>query len=165
MAGNMILSPLYCHNFVSLVQAMQRVQSTNEDQLDKNSTGIQSSSEPEDGIQLHEQITKYGHSMEDLVDDEQIVDDEQVNMDEEGLISSQDGSLMSDSQAMLKSPSCSKSNVQLLLSKGSMYLIGGILVIVCGVLSQYHPPLNIINGNYTECTYSNDTLNNTWSDY
>ena len=49
------------------------------------------------------------------------------------------------------------SNVKLLLSKGSVFVLGAMLVVAAGIASQYHPPDNIINGNFSECTTSNDT--------
>lgn len=45
-----------------------------------------------------------------------------------------------------------KSHIKLLLCKGSVFLIGSILIVVAGIVSQYHPPDSIINGNYSECT-------------
>ena len=51
----------------------------------------------------------------------------------------------------------SKSNLKLLLSKGSVFVLGAMLVVAAGVASQYHPPNSIINGNFSECTTSNDT--------
>ena len=41
---------------------------------------------------------------------------------------------------------------KLLLSKGSVFVLGAILVVAAGVASQYHPPDNIINGNYSNCS-------------
>ena len=51
----------------------------------------------------------------------------------------------------------SKSNMKLLLSKGSVFVLGAMLVVAASVASQYHPPDNIINGNFSECTTSNTT--------
>ena len=48
-------------------------------------------------------------------------------------------------------------NLKLLLSKGSVFVLGAMLVVAAGIASQYHPPDNIINGNFSECTTSNDT--------
>ena len=50
-----------------------------------------------------------------------------------------------------------KSSTKLLLSKGSMFVLGAMLVVAAGVASRYHPPNNIINGNFSECTTSNGT--------
>ena len=135
---------------------MQRVQSTDCDKGDENNV----QHELENGIELQEQeIIDQGHLMEDLVDDEQVYEDEEdINCHDQTVS-------LTDSQPKQEKSLYSKSNIRLLLSKGSLYLLGGILVVVCGVLSQYHPPLDIINGNYTECTYSNSTLNNTWNEY
>ena len=43
-------------------------------------------------------------------------------------------------------------NLKLLLSKGSVFVVGAMLVVAAGVASQYHPPDNIINGNYSNCS-------------
>ena len=136
---------------------MQRVQFTDCDKGDENH--VQHELENGTSVELQEQdkeIIEQGHLMEDLVDDEHAYEDEED-------INSQNISL-TDSQPKQEKSMCNKSNIRLLLSKGSLYLLGGILVVVCGVLSQYHPPLDIINGNYTECTYSNSTLNSTWNE-
>ena len=50
------------------------------------------------------------------------------------------------------------SHIRLLFTKGSLFVIGTILVILAGFASQYHPPDSIINGNFTECT-NNDEFN------
>lgn len=50
------------------------------------------------------------------------------------------------------------SHIRLLFTKGSLFVIGTILVILAGFASQYHPPDSIINGNFTECT-SHDEFN------
>ena len=50
------------------------------------------------------------------------------------------------------------SHIRLLFTKGSLFVIGTILVILAGFASQYHPPDSIINGNFTECT-SKDEFN------
>ena len=131
---------------------MKRVQSTDCDKGDENNV----QHELENGIELQEQDTEQGHLMEDLVDD-----DERVYEDEEDINSHDQTISLTDSQLKQEKSLCSKSSIHLLLSKGSLYLLGGVLVVVCGVLSQYHPPLDIINGNYTECTDSNNTFNST----
>ena len=77
---------------------------------------------------------------------------------------------ISDSTNLIRSDCCeksadhqrkkllpSKSNLKLLLSKGSVFVLGAMLVVAAGVASQYHPPNSIINGNFSECTTSNDT--------
>ena len=49
------------------------------------------------------------------------------------------------------SPMC-KSNLKLLLSKGSVYVLGVMLLVASGVISQYHPPDSIISGNFSQCS-------------
>ena len=46
-----------------------------------------------------------------------------------------------------------KSNIKLFLCRSSLYLIAAIFVVFAGILSQFHPPNTIINGNYSECTH------------
>ena len=43
-------------------------------------------------------------------------------------------------------------HIRLLLTKGSVFLFGVVLVVVAGIVSMFHPPESIINGNYSECT-------------
>ena len=47
-----------------------------------------------------------------------------------------------------------RTNIGLLLCRGSLFVLGAALVIGAGVSSQYHPP--VTNGNYSECS-ANDT--------
>ena len=43
-------------------------------------------------------------------------------------------------------------HIRLLLTKGSLFLFGAVLVVIAGIVSMFHPPDSIINGNYSECT-------------
>ena len=43
------------------------------------------------------------------------------------------------------------SRVKLLLSKGSVFVLGAVLLVVAGIASQYHPPDSITNGNHSQC--------------
>ena len=45
-----------------------------------------------------------------------------------------------------------ESNLKLLLSKGSVFVVGAMLVVAAGVVSQYHPPDSIISGNFSQCS-------------
>lgn len=49
-------------------------------------------------------------------------------------------------------------HVRLLLTKGSVFLIGIVLVVAAGIVSMFHPPESIINGNYSECTSTTSGL-------
>ena len=42
-------------------------------------------------------------------------------------------------------------HMQLFLTKLSLFLIVSIMVVIAGVISQFHPPDSIFNGNYSEC--------------
>ena len=43
-------------------------------------------------------------------------------------------------------------HIRLLLTKGSLFLFGAVLVVIAAIVSMFHPPDSIINGNYSECT-------------
>lgn len=45
-----------------------------------------------------------------------------------------------------------RSHIKLLLCRCSLFLIASVCVIIAGIVSQFHPPDSIINGNYSECT-------------
>ena len=45
-----------------------------------------------------------------------------------------------------------KSRLKLVLCHSSLLLTAVLCVIVAGIISQFHPPDNIINGNYSECS-------------
>lgn len=45
-----------------------------------------------------------------------------------------------------------KSNLKLLLSKGSIFVLGAVLLVAAGIVSQYHPPDSIISGNFSQCS-------------
>ena len=49
-----------------------------------------------------------------------------------------------------------KSNFKLLATHGGLFLIGGVCCIGAGIVSMYHPPESIFNGNYSECSYDYD---------
>ena len=79
-------------------------------------------------------------------------------VDEDGLLQDmQEMSLLESFSPPPKSIN-RNSHIRLLFTKGSLFVIGTILVILAGFASQYHPPDSIINGNFTECT-SNDEFN------
>ena len=46
-----------------------------------------------------------------------------------------------------------KSHLKLLATHGSLFLIGAICCIGAGIVSMYHPPESIFNGNYSQCSY------------
>lgn len=46
-----------------------------------------------------------------------------------------------------------KSHLKLLATRGSLFLIGVICCIGAGIVSMYHPPESIFNGNYSQCSY------------
>lgn len=46
-----------------------------------------------------------------------------------------------------------KSHLKLLATHGSLFLIGVICCIGAGIVSMYHPPESIFNGNYSQCSY------------
>ena len=62
-----------------------------------------------------------------------------------------------DSKTFKRSNLSRKSKMKLVLSKGSVFVLGAMLMVAAGVTSQYHPPDNFINGNFSECTTSNTT--------
>ena len=43
------------------------------------------------------------------------------------------------------------SHIKLLLSKGSVFVLGALLLVAAGIASQYHPPDSITNGNHSQC--------------
>ena len=53
------------------------------------------------------------------------------------------------------------SRMKLLLSKGSVFVLGAMLLVAAGIASQYHPPDSVINGNNSQClVMENSTANN-----
>ncbi|XP_019859010.1 PREDICTED: multidrug and toxin extrusion protein 1-like isoform X1 [Amphimedon queenslandica] len=70
--------------------------------------------------------------------------------DEQSLLSQNSGD--TDSSIPHKPTHNKKSqHVRLLLTKGSVFLFGIVLVVAAGIASMFHPPESIINGNYSEC--------------
>ena len=57
-----------------------------------------------------------------------------------------------DAPPVFDEPQSNKSNLKLLLSKGSVFALGAVLLAAAGVASQYHPPDSVISGNYSQCS-------------
>ena len=43
------------------------------------------------------------------------------------------------------------SRMKLLLSKGSVFVLGAMLLVAAGIASQYCPPDSVVNGNNSQC--------------
>ena len=43
------------------------------------------------------------------------------------------------------------SRIKLLLSKGSLFVLGAMLLVAAGIASQYCPPNSVVNGNNSQC--------------
>ena len=86
---------------------------------------------------------------------------EKEREDEESLLShdSQEKLVVTESNERTSSKGLAYSShnkrsrhIRLLLTKGSLFLFGAVLVVIAGIVSMFHPPDSIINGNYSECT-------------
>jgi MATE family multidrug resistance protein len=91
-------------------------------------------------IELHkeEHIMHSEIEMEDL---NELVTDEVDGQDEETLLPVE----------ITEKKSSRRLHMQLFLTKLSLFLIVSIMVVIAGVISQFHPPDSIFNGNYSEC--------------
>ena len=70
--------------------------------------------------------------------------------------------LLSDDRGHLNSAQLSEklqrlSKMKLIILKGSFFVVGVVVVIIAGILSQFHLPNYVINGNFSEC--SDDIMN------
>ena len=75
-----------------------------------------------------------------------------VNEEKEQLVVTDQSEGLSYHIGCLLSPHF-KSHFKLLVTHGGLFLIGFICCIGAGIISMYHPPESIFNGNYSECSY------------
>ena len=107
------------------------------------------SSDEQESYSLHENEKLEEIELKDITTSEGEV--ELLNEDNEEFITSHDSLLLTDD---VKEPHTSSrgSNIKIFLCKFSLFLIASVCVICAGIVSQFHPPESIMNGNYSECT-------------